>query len=51
MSYPYFQSARVLQLKVLKNQESFKYNNELKTTAAYTSDRTVLFDFITSQCF
>ena len=49
--YPYFQSARALYLKGLKNQESFKYNNELKITAAFTSDRSVLFDFITSKLF
>ena len=49
--YPYFQSARALYLKGLKNQESFKYNNELKITAAFTSDRSVLFDFITSTLF
>ncbi|WP_397445598.1 tetratricopeptide repeat protein [Polaribacter sp. R77954] len=49
--YPYFQSARALYLKGLKNQDSFKYNNELKITAAYTTDRTVLFDFITSKEF
>ena len=35
----------------MKNQESFKYNNELKITAAFTSDRSVLFDFITSTLF
>tara|TARA_B110000091_G_scaffold57026_1_gene62581 strand:- start:321 stop:1082 length:762 start_codon:yes stop_codon:yes gene_type:complete len=46
-TFPYFQSARALYLKGLKNQDSFKYNNELKVTAAYTTDRTVLFDFIT----
>ncbi|HLT53790.1 MAG TPA: hypothetical protein VKZ97_07860 [Flavobacteriaceae bacterium] len=50
-AYPYFQSARALHLKGLKNQESFKYNQELKTTAAYTSDRSILFDFITSEAF
>ena len=49
--FPYFQSARGLYLKELKNQDSFKYNNELKVTAAYTTDRTVLFDFITSKNF
>ncbi|WGH74107.1 hypothetical protein P8625_08225 [Tenacibaculum tangerinum] len=49
--YPYFQSARALRLKILKNQESYKYNNELKITAAHTSDRSVLFDFITSKVF
>ena len=47
-NYPYFQAARVIHLKGLKNQYSFKYNNALKTTAAYTTDRTILFDFITA---
>nr|WP_072989872.1 hypothetical protein [Pseudozobellia thermophila] len=49
--YPYFQAARALHLKGLKNLNSFKYNNALKLTAAYTADRDVLFDFITSQEF
>ncbi|TYA57956.1 tetratricopeptide repeat protein [Formosa maritima] len=49
--FPYFQSARALYLKGLKNKESFKYNQELKTTAAYTTDRSILFDFITSKEF
>ena len=49
--FPYFQSARALYLKGLKNQDSFKYNNELKITAATTSDRAVLFNIITSTAF
>jgi hypothetical protein len=49
--HPYFQSAKALHLKILKTQESYKYNNELKLTAAQTTDRTVLFDFITSKTF
>jgi tetratricopeptide (TPR) repeat protein len=49
--FPYFQSARALRLKGLYNQNSFKYNNALKVTAAHTTDRTVLFDFITSDTF
>ena len=49
--YPYFQAAKAIHLKSLKNNESFKYNSELKKTAAYTTDRTVLFDFITSEVF
>ena len=49
--FPYFQAARALYLKGLKNEESFKYNKTLKTTAAYTSDRSILFDFITSETF
>ena len=49
--YPYFQAARALYLKGLKNQESFKYNNELKITACNTTDRTVLFNYISSNDF
>lgn len=49
--FPYFQSARAVYLKGLKDQSSFKYNQELKTTAAYTTDRSILFDFITSEDF
>ena len=49
--FPYFQSARALRLKGLYNQNSFKYNHALKVTAAHTTDRTVLFDFITSDTF
>ena len=49
--FPYFQSARAIYLKGLKDLGSFKYNQELKTTAAYTTDRSVLFDFITSDVF
>ena len=49
--YPYFQSAQALNLKVLRNKNSFKYNNALKKTAAYTINRSVLFDFITSDFF
>ena len=49
--FPYFQSARALRLKGLYNQNSFKYNYALKVTAAHTTDRGVLFDFITSETF
>ena len=49
--YPYFQSARAIHLKGLKNLNSYKYNNALKVTAAYTTDRDILFDFITSKDF
>ncbi len=50
-AFPYFQSARVLKLKHLYNQDSFNYNYALKVSAAYTTDRSVLFDFITSDSF
>ncbi len=49
--FPYFQAAHFLHLNGLKNQNSFKYNNELKLTAAYTTDRSVMFDYITSSDF
>jgi tetratricopeptide (TPR) repeat protein len=50
-AFPYFQSARVLKLKHLYNQDSFNYNYALKVSAAFTNDRSVLFDFITSDTF
>ncbi|MBL4939956.1 MAG: hypothetical protein JKY16_06780 [Lutibacter sp.] len=49
--FPYFQSARALLLKGLNKTYSYKYNPTLKKTAAYTIDRKVLFDFITSPIF
>ncbi|RZJ66418.1 MAG: hypothetical protein EOO50_10110 [Flavobacterium sp.] len=49
--FPYFQSARALRLKGLYNEDSFRYNYALKVTAAFTADRSVLFDFITSDGF
>jgi hypothetical protein len=50
-AYPYFQPLRALHLKGLKQKESYKYNNALKITAAHTADRSVLFDYITSDIF
>ena len=49
--YPYFQPLRALYLKGLKQKESHKYNNALKVSAAHTADRSVLFDYITSDVF
>jgi len=49
--FPFLQSARAIYLKGLYNQDSFRYNTELKKTAAYSTDRSVLFDFITSEQF
>ena len=45
-AYPYFQAARVLHLKLLKEQFSFRYNRFLRITAVFTQDRSVLFDYI-----
>ncbi|HET8855681.1 MAG TPA: hypothetical protein VFM60_07140 [Salinimicrobium sp.] len=49
--YPFFQAARAVRLKGLKNDNSLHYNRELKITAAHTIDRSVLFDFISSEEF
>ena len=49
--FPFFQSAHALYIKGLKNQESFAYNKALKVTAAHTTDRSVLFEYITSDVF
>ena len=45
--HPYFQAAKALYLKGLKQNNNYKYNKTLKETAAFTCDRSVLFDFIT----
>jgi len=49
--FPYLQSARALQLKIYNDKNSKRYNNALRKTAAYTIDRDVLFQFITSDLF
>ncbi len=49
--FPFFQSARALRLKGLYSQNSFNYNSALKVTAAHTTDRAVLFDFINSYSY
>ncbi|SDZ73615.1 hypothetical protein SAMN05421540_10173 [Psychroflexus halocasei] len=49
--YPYFQAAHALKLKLLKNQNSFKYNSFLRKTASRTTKRSILFDFITKKEF
>ena len=49
--YPFFQTARALHLKSLKKSNSLLYNDALKLTAAYTADRNILFEYITSSFF
>jgi hypothetical protein len=44
--FPYFQSARLLHLKSLHSAKSYLYNKELKKTAAYAGDRSVLHKLI-----
>jgi tetratricopeptide (TPR) repeat protein len=45
--HPYFQAAKALYLKGLKQNNNFKYNKTLRETASITCDRSVLFDYIT----
>lgn len=49
--YPYFQAARAQYLKGLKQQDSWAYNDELRCTAAFTTDRSVLFEYIIGEEF
>lgn len=48
-NFPYFQTAHLLLAKSLHNQNSIDYNNQLKITAAYATDRKVLHQLITRQ--
>ncbi len=41
--YPYFQSARLLNIKNLNNQGSISYDRELKRVAVWVTDRSKLF--------
>ncbi|HLR76650.1 MAG TPA: hypothetical protein VK106_03250 [Balneolaceae bacterium] len=50
-AYPYFQAARAVYLKGLYQTNSFLYDAALNVTAAYTTDRSVLFDYITADVF
>jgi len=45
-SYPYFQAAQSLHLKILKNEKSFEFKKYLRSTALHTSNRGILFNFI-----
>ncbi|MDQ3046297.1 MAG: hypothetical protein M3R27_02030, partial [Bacteroidota bacterium] len=47
--FPYFQTAHLLYAKSLHNQKSIHYNNQLKITAAYATDRKVLHSLITRE--
>jgi hypothetical protein len=48
-NFPYFQTAHLLLAKSLHNQNSIDYNNQLKITAAYATDRKILHQLITKQ--
>ncbi len=48
-NFPYFQTAHLLLAKSLHNQNSIDYNNQLKITAAYATNRKILYQLITKQ--
>ena len=45
-TYPYFQSAQSLYLKLLHKEESLDFLKQLRQTAAHTTNRHVLYDFL-----
>ncbi|APD06513.1 hypothetical protein UJ101_00982 [Flavobacteriaceae bacterium UJ101] len=45
--HPYFLTARLLSLRGIKNHAAENYNESLKKVASYSTDRTLLFDYIT----
>jgi hypothetical protein len=47
--FPFFQTAHLLYTKSLHNQNSIHYNNQLKITAAYATDRKILHRLITKK--
>lgn len=48
-NFPYFQTAHLLYAKSLHNINSIHYNNQLRVTAAYATDRKMLHRLITKQ--
>ncbi|HET6991395.1 MAG TPA: hypothetical protein VFJ43_08735 [Bacteroidia bacterium] len=48
-TFPFFQTAHLLYIKSLHNENSFLYNNQLKVAAAYSTNRKVLYELITKK--
>ncbi len=48
-TFPFFQTAHLLYIKSLHNENSFLYNNQLKVSAAYATNRKVLYELITAK--
>ena len=44
--FPYFQTSRAIFLKSLSENEDIKFKKFLRSTAAYTRDRSILFEFV-----
>ena len=46
LEFPYFQISKAIYLKTLKKSNDIKFKKFLSSTAAYSRDRKILFDFI-----
>ncbi len=46
LEFPYFQISKAIYLKSLKKNDDIKFKKFLRSTAAYSRDRKILFDFI-----
>ena len=44
--YPYFQTARIIELIGLKKFNNIRFNNALKTSSIYSTDRSVIYEII-----
>ena len=44
--FPYFQISKAIYLRTLKENDDIKFKKFLRSTAAYSRDRKILFDFI-----
>jgi hypothetical protein len=44
--YPYFQSAHLLYIRNLQSENNFRYSGQLKISATYANDRTILYHLL-----
>ena len=44
--FPYFQSAHLLYIRNLQGESNFRFSGQLKTCAAYATDRTILYHLL-----
>jgi hypothetical protein len=49
--FPYFHAGRAIYVKGLQLQQSYQFDEALKTMAAHTANRAILFDYVTAASF
>jgi hypothetical protein len=47
--YPYFQTAHLLYMRNLQNENNFRFSGQLRTSALYASDRSILYHLLNSE--